>query len=55
MPFDAQPLASPELTGFMSPREVAEITPAGTVQEPVFAAVIEMIREITHPEPVLPR
>jgi|GEM_PF-6005964 len=52
MPFDARPLERLDVTGYMTPSEVAAITPAGTVREPVLAAVIEAIRAITDPAPM---
>jgi hypothetical protein len=55
MPFDAQPLAPPELSGFKTPSEAAEGATPGMVSEPVLAAVIAAVRAVTEVMPASPR
>lgn len=53
MPLDSAPTARFDPLGIVTPRQVAEVTPAGTVREPVLAAVICAIRDLTA-APTLP-
>lgn len=55
MPFDAQPTRVPDLNGYLAPKEAAAVTPVGTLREPVLAAVIAAIRDVTQMVSASPR
>lgn len=46
MPLDAHPHAELGESGYLVPGEAAELTPVGTIREPFFASLIEVVREI---------
>ena len=46
MPLDARPDAELGDGGYKLPGEAAELTPVGTIREPYFASVVEIIRAI---------
>lgn len=46
MPLDAHPDADIGDSGYLLPGEAAELTPVGTIREPFFASLIEVVREI---------
>jgi hypothetical protein len=46
MPLDARPHSDAGESGYLLPGEAAELTPVGTIREPFFARLVEVIREI---------
>lgn len=50
MPLDARLQSDLGDTGYLLPGEAAELTPVGTIREPYFASLIEVVREIIDAE-----
>ncbi|SDG30700.1 MULTISPECIES: hypothetical protein [Thalassobaculum] len=46
MPLDARPASDAGDSGYLLPGEAAALTPVGTIREPYFASLIDVVREI---------
>lgn len=51
MPLDARPDTDMDDGGYLLPGEAAMLTPVGTIREPFFASLIEVVREIIAEDP----
>lgn len=50
MPLDARPDLDACESGYLFPVEAAALNPVGTIKEPYFAALVEVVREIIDSE-----
>lgn len=55
MPLDALPAQDAGESGYLLPGEAAALTPVGTIREPFFAKLIEVVRDIIATETPTPR
>ena len=50
MPLDARPDMDACESGYLFPAEAAQLNPVGTIKEPYFAALVDVVRDIIETE-----